>query len=78
MDRTAAMGSEHEDEDENGHRQTLGECDRKPQSGLKTPPETPAPGGATSADRRFNRVFVYHNTAPCFYRARGFRGSLRV
>jgi len=28
------------------------------------------------ADRRYDHVFVYHNSAPSFYNGRGFRGSL--
>ncbi len=35
-------------------------------------------GGAIFADRRFGRVFVYHNGAESYYAARAFRGSLRV
>jgi hypothetical protein len=50
----------------------------KTQIWLKTPAEIRKLGGAIFADRRFDRVFVYHNTAPCFYSGRGFRGSLRV
>jgi hypothetical protein len=45
---------------------------------LKTPAAITKLGGAIFADRRFDTVFVYHNTAPCFYRGRAFRGSLRV
>jgi hypothetical protein len=45
---------------------------------LKTPDEIARLGGAIFGDRRFGRVFVYHNTAPCFYRARGFRGLLKI
>ncbi|MCJ7647250.1 MAG: DUF4256 domain-containing protein, partial [Candidatus Lokiarchaeota archaeon] len=30
------------------------------------------------ADRRYGNVFVYHNSAPSYYGARAFRGSLRV
>ncbi|HNS63901.1 MAG TPA: DUF4256 domain-containing protein [Anaerolineaceae bacterium] len=29
-------------------------------------------------DRRYGRVFVYHNGADSYYGARGFRGMLRV
>jgi hypothetical protein len=35
-------------------------------------------GGALFADRRFGRVFTYHNGAESYYAARAFRGSLRV
>jgi hypothetical protein len=58
--------------------QKLGSFDLKTQSWLKTPSDIRKLGGAIFADRRFGRVFVYHNTAPCFYKARGFRGSLSV
>ena len=78
LDMAAAMGIESLDEDQYRYLQTLGEFDLKSQSWLKTPPEIHALGGAIFADRRFDRVFVYHNTAPCFYRARGFRGLLKV
>lgn len=78
LDMAASMGIEPLDEDQYRHLQTLGEFDLKTQSWLKTPPEILRLGGAIFADRRFNRVFVYHNTAPCFYRARGFRGILKV
>ena len=78
LDMAAAMGIEPLDEDQYRHLQTLGEFDLKTQSWLKTPPEVYALGGAIFADRRFNRVFVYHNTTPCFYRGRAFRGRLKV
>jgi hypothetical protein len=35
-------------------------------------------GGALFGDRRFGRVFVYHNGAESYYAARGFRGLLRL
>ncbi|WP_419040211.1 DUF4256 domain-containing protein [Parolsenella catena] len=35
-------------------------------------------GGALFCDRRFNRVFTFHNGAESYYASRGFRGSLRV
>ena len=35
-------------------------------------------GGALFADFRYGNVFVYHNSAPSYYSARAFRGSLRV
>ncbi len=74
----AAMGVEPLDEDQYRHLQTLGEFDLKSQSWLKTPPEIVALEGAIFADRRFDRVFVYHNTTPCFYKARAFRALLKV
>ena len=35
-------------------------------------------GGALFCDRRYGRVFVYHNGAQSYYAARGYRGLLRV
>jgi hypothetical protein len=39
--------------------------------------ETPK-GGALFCDRRYDRVFTYHNGAQSYYAVRGFRASLRV
>jgi hypothetical protein len=78
LDMSAAMGIEPLNEEDYRDLQKLGSFDLKSQSWLKTPDEITKLGGAIFADRRFGRVFVYHNTAPCFYRARGFRGSLKV
>jgi hypothetical protein len=78
IDFAAAMGIEPLTEGQYRELQELGEFDTKTQSWLKTPPEIRELGGAIFADRRFGRVFVYHNTAPCFFSARAFRGSLRV
>lgn len=78
LDMAAAMGIEPLTEDEYRRLQKLGEFDTKTQSWLKTPPDIRHLGGAIFADRRFGHVFVYHNTAPCFYSSRAFRGSLTV
>lgn len=78
LDMAAAMGIEPLTEEQYRELQTLGEFDTKTQSWLKTPADIAKLGGAIFADRRFNHVFVYHNTAPCFYRGRAFRGLLRV
>ncbi len=58
--------------------QELGEFDTKTSSWVKAPADIRERGGAIFADRRYGRVFVYHNSAPSFYSARGFRGLLRV
>jgi hypothetical protein len=44
----------------------------------KAPAEMRKLGGALFGDRRFGRVFVYHNGAQSYYAGRGFRGALRV
>ena len=78
MDMAAAMGAEVLTEKEYRELQKLGEFDTKTQSWIRTPPEIRKLGGAIFADRRYNHVFVYHNSAPSFYGSRGFRCSLKV
>lgn len=78
LDMAAAMGIEPLTEEQYRELQKLGSFDSKTQSWLKTPAAITKLGGAIFADRRFDTVFVYHNTAPCFYRGRGFRGSISV
>lgn len=60
------------------HLQTLGEFDRKTSSWIATPLEVRKLGGAVFCDRRYGRVFVYHNGAESYYAARGFRGVLTL
>jgi hypothetical protein len=78
VDLASAMGIELLDEEGYLQLQKLGEFDTKSQSWLLTPPEIRKLGGAIFGDRRYDRVFVYHNSAPSFYAARGFRGSLKI
>jgi hypothetical protein len=78
MDAAAAMGVELLTEEQYRELQTLGNFDTKTSSWLKTPAEMRKLGGALFADRRFGRVFTYHNGAESYYAARAFRGSLRV
>lgn len=73
-----AMGIELLSEEEYGDLQKLGEFDLKTSSWLKTPAEVRKLGGAIFGDRRYGRVFTYHNGAESYYAARGFRGSVRV
>ena len=58
--------------------QQLGEFDLKTSSWIATPGDVRALGGALFCDRRYGRVFVYHNGAESYYAARGFRGLLRL
>jgi len=58
--------------------QELGDFDLKTSSWVGTPPDVRKLGGALFCDRRYGRVFVYHNGAQSYYAARGFRGLLRV
>ena len=58
--------------------QKLGTFDTKTSSWIKTPASVRELGGAIFGDRRYGRVFFYHNGASSYYAARGFRGSLKV
>jgi hypothetical protein len=78
MDMAAAMGIELLTEEQYGELQKLGNFDTKTSSWMKTPAEVRKLGGAIFGDRRFDRVFFYHNGAESYYAGRAFRGSLRV
>lgn len=78
VDLAAAMGVELLNEDQYRELQRLGEFDTKTESWIQTPADIRKLGGALFCDRRYGHVFVFHNSAPSFYAARGFRGSLRV
>ena len=78
VDTAAEMGIELLTEQEYRELQQLGEFDTKTSSWVRTPPDVRALGGALFCDRRYGRVFVYHNGAQSYYAARGFRGRLRV
>lgn len=73
-----SMGVELLTEEAYRHLQTLGEFDLKTSSWIATPDEVRTLGGALFCDRRYGKVFVYHNGAESYYAARGFRGLLRV
>ena len=47
-------------------------------SWVRTPVKIRKLGGALFFDRRFDRVFVYHNCAESYYAALAFRCLLRV
>ncbi len=78
LEMAADMGIDLLDEGQYRHLQTLGEFDLKTSSWIRTPPAIRSLGGALFCDRRYGQVFTYHNGAPSYYAARGFRGLLRV
>jgi hypothetical protein len=78
MEVAADMGIDLLTEEEYRKLQTLGEFDLKTSSWVKTPAAIRALGGALFCDRRYDKVFVYHNGAQSYYAARGFRGILQV
>lgn len=74
----AAMGIELLTEEQYRELQKLGEFDLKTSSWVQTPVAIRNLGGGIFCDRRFGRVFTYHNGAESYYAARGWRGVLRV
>lgn len=73
-----AMGISLLTEDQYRALQRHGEFDLKTSSWIDTPADVRQLGGALFCDRRYGRVFTYHNGAQSYYGARGFRGWLQV
>ncbi len=78
VDMATTMGIELLTEEQYRELQKLGNFDTKTSSWVKTPSDIRKRGGALFADRRYDNVFVYHNSAPSYYGGRAFRGLLRV
>lgn len=78
VEMAAALGIELLTEEQYRVLQQLGEFDTKTSSWIQTPPDVRSLGGALFCDRRYGRVFTYHNGAQSYYAARGFRGLFRV
>lgn len=78
IDMAAYMGIDILTEEQYRELQRIGSFDIKTSSWIKTPTKIRGLGGAIFCDRRYDTVFVYHNSAESYYGSRGFRGSLRV
>jgi len=78
MNMAAAMGVELLTEEQYQQLQRLGHFDTRTSSWLRAPAEIRKLGGAIFADRRYGRVFIYHNSAPSYYSGRAFRACLKV
>jgi hypothetical protein len=78
LDLAAAMGVEVLTEEQYRDLQKLGEFDTKSSSWVIAPADIRKLGGGLFGDRRYGRVFIYHNGAQSYYAGRGFRASLRV
>src|SRR6185503_16934249 len=61
IEMAAVMGIKILTEEQYRELQKLGEFDTKTSSWIQTPPDVRELGGALFCDRRFGRVFVYHN-----------------
>jgi len=77
-DMAAEMGVDLLTEEQYRDLQNLGCFDSKTSSWVKTPPAVRKLGGALFCDRRYDKVFVYHNGAQSYYAARGFRGVVKI
>lgn len=71
------MGIDLLTEEQYRELQRFGAFDTRTSSWVRTPTDVRSLGGALFGDRRYGRVFVYHNGAPSYYAARGSCGSLR-
>ncbi|MFI8126563.1 DUF4256 domain-containing protein [Acinetobacter sp. ABJ-A23_2] len=78
IDLANEMGVELLTEEQYFQLQQIEELDLKTSSWIATPAEIRKLGGALFADRRYGRVFIYHNGAQSYYAVRGFRCCLRV
>lgn len=72
------MGARLLDEQQYFRLQEYGEFDLKTSSWIHTPEAVRSLGGALFGDRRYNRVFVFHNGAESYYGSRGFRVFVRI
>jgi len=72
------MGIELLTEEDYRSLQTREAVDLKTSSWVHTPAAIRKLGGALFCDRRYETVFVYHNSVESYYAARGFRGKLTL
>lgn len=78
LDLASVMGVELLTEHDYYELQVIDSIDMKTSSWLFTPDDIRKKGGALFADKRYGRVFVYHNGAESYYTSRGFRALVRV
>lgn len=78
VELAATMGIRLLTEEQYRALQALGDFDSKTSSWIWTPPDIRTLGGALFCDRRFGKVFLYHNGAQSYYAGRAFRGALEV
>lgn len=76
LELAATMGVTLLDETAYHNLQSVGAFDTRTSSWLLTPPTIRRLGGALFGDRRYDRVFIYHNGAESYFGVRGFRASI--
>lgn len=74
----ASMGADLLTEEQYRHLQQFGDFDLKTSSWVWVPPAIRAVDGGLFCDKRYGRVFVYHNGPQSYYASRGFRCVLKV
>lgn len=72
------IGSNLLDEDQYRLLQSTGNYDLKTSSWLHTPEPVRKLGGAIFGDKRYDRLFIYHNGAESYYASRGFRTWIEI
>ena len=78
MNQAKELGVELMNEELYRTLQKTGEYDLKTSSWIATPEDIRKLGGALFAERRYGKVFTFHNGADSYYSVRGWRGVLRV
>lgn len=58
--------------------QEIDEFDLKTSSWIETPDDIREKGGALFCEKRYGRVFVFHNSADSYYSVRGWRGYIQI
>lgn len=78
LEEAEKMGIKLLNEDQYYDLQELFEFDLKSSSWILTDDELRSKGGACFCEKRYGRVFTFHNGADSYYSSRGFRGYIRL
>ncbi len=76
MHQAQEIGSKLMDESLYRRLQELGTFDLKTSSWIATPEDIRMLGGALFCERRYGKVFTFHNGADSYYSVRGWRGYI--
>lgn len=78
MEEAEKIGIKVLNEDQYYTLQELFEFDLKSSSWILTEGELRERGGALFCEKRYGRVFTFHNGAESYYSSRGFRGYVEI